>query len=187
MQQPAGARGRGFPLRRALLLVAAGFTSVASAEESFGASPVALSAAPVSFFIDRRLPAEFRPSVEEARRRLSDSRCADVLTDFEDVSGRRLDLKVADLHHTAVSYLSMVLFYDGRPTLECGFKNTLAWTNTGSRAVHVCSNQFLAQQRWNIGYSANTLIHEMMHTLGLGETPPDPRVITARVADRGGQ
>jgi len=26
-----------------------------------------------------------------------------------------------------------------------------------------------------------------MHTLGLGETPPDPRVITARVAERCGQ
>jgi len=187
MQQPAGARGRGFPLRRALLFVVAAFTSIASAEESGGVTPFGLSAAPVSFFIDRRLPPEFRPSVEEARRRLSDSRCADVLTDFEDVGGRRLDLKVADLHLTAAAYLSYVLFYDGRPTAECGFKSTLAWTTTGSRAVHICSNQFLAQQRWNVGYTANTLIHEMLHTLGLGENPPDPRVITTRVADRCGQ
>ncbi len=187
MQQPAGARGRGFPLRRALLFVAAAFTSVASAEESGGVSPVGLSAAPVSFFIDRRLPAEFRPSVEEARRRLSDSRCADVLTDFEDVGGRRLDLKVADLHHTAAAYLSYGPLLRRPADAECGFKSTLAWTNTGSRAVHVCSNQFLAQQRWNVGYTANTLIHEMLHTLGLGETPPDPRVITTRVADRCGQ
>lgn len=187
MQQPAGARGRTFPLRRVLLVAAAALAGIASAEERSGVGPVALSAAPVSFFIDRRLPPEFRPSVEEARRRLLDSRCSDVLADFEDVDGRRLDLKVGDLNLTAASYLSFVLFYDGRPTAECGFKSTLAWTTTGSRAVHVCYNQFLDQQRWNVGYTANTLIHEMLHTLGLGETPPDPRVITARVAERCGK
>ncbi len=182
MQQPA--RERVAARRWALLLLAA-FATPASAEES-GAAPVALAAAPVSFFIHRRLPPEFRSSVDEARRRLLDSRCAEVLTDFEDLDGRRLDLKVADLHHTAASYLSLVLFYDGRPTAECGFSKTLAWTNTGSRAVHVCANQFLAAQRRNVGFTANTLIHEMLHTLGLGETPPAPRVITARVADRCG-
>ena len=184
MQQPGRTR---VAARRWALVVLAVFAppALAEAEES-GGGPVALTTVPVSFFIDRRLPAQFRPSVEEARRRLLDSRCADVLTDFEDESGRRLDLKVADLHHTAASYLSLVLFYDGRPTAECGFNATLAWTTTGSRAVHVCANQFISEQRRNVGYTANTLIHEMLHTLGLGETPPDPRVITARVADRCG-
>ncbi len=109
-----------------------------------------------------------------------------MLADFEDQEGRRLDLKLADLNHTAASYLSLVLFYDGRPTAGCGAKSVLAWTNTGSRAVHVCANQFLVEQWKHPGYSANTLIHEMLHTLGLGETPPDPRVITARVAARCG-
>jgi len=90
------------------------------------------------------------------------------------------------LGHTAASYLSLVLFYDGRPTAPCGSRSTLAWTNIGSRAVHVCWDQFLAQQRWNAGLTANTIIHEALHTLGLGETPPDPRVITAKVAERCG-
>jgi hypothetical protein len=188
MQQPARER---VAARRFLLLLAAIATiavpALVFAEERSGVSPVGLTAAPVTFFIDRRLPAHFRPSVDEARRRLLDSRCADVLTDFEDLGGRRLDLKVADMNHTAASYLSLVLFYDGRPTAECGYKNILAWTTTGSRAVQICANQFLAEQRRNVGFTANTLIHEMLHTLGLGETPPDPRVITARVADRCGQ
>jgi hypothetical protein len=182
MQQPARER---VTARRWALLLLAVLAAPASAEES-GASPVALTAAPVSFFIHRRLPPEFRNSVDEARRRLLDSRCSDVLSDFEDLEGRRLDLKVADLHHTAASYLSLVLFYDGRPTAECGFSKNLAWTNTGSRAVQICTNQFLAEQRRSMGYTANTLIHEMLHTLGLGETPPAPRVITARVAARCG-
>ena len=172
------------PLSVAMLLAALAWP--ATAAENAGPAPVGLTAAPVTFFIHRRLPAEFRSSVDEARRRLLDSRCADVLTDFEDLDGRRLDLKVADLHQTAASYLSLVLFYDGRPTEECGFSKNLAWTSPGSRAVQVCTNQFLAEQRRNVGYTANTLIHEMLHTLGLGETPPAPRVITARVADRCG-
>jgi hypothetical protein len=185
MRQPAEGRVR-IAARRFALLVAVALAPQALAAESGGIAPVALEAVPVSFFIDRRLPGEFRPSVEEARRRLSDSRCAEVLTDFEDLQGRRLDLKLADLRHTAASYLSLVLFYDGRPTAECGFSKNLAWTNTGSRAVHVCTNQFLAEQRRNVGYTANTLIHEMLHTLGLGETPPAPRVITAQIAERCG-
>ncbi len=188
MRQRTGERVAAMRWAVPAALFAAAFarTVPASAAEIGGVAPVGLTAAPVSFFIDRRLPDKFRPSVEEARRRLSDSRCADVLTDFEDLEGRRLDLKLADLHHTAASYLSLVLFYDGRPTKECGPQSVLAWTNTGSRAVHVCANQFLAEQRRHPGYTANTLIHEMLHTLGLGETPPDPRVITARVAARCG-
>ena len=170
-------------------VVAVALAGSASAAENESASlsiqPAAFPVA-LSFFIDRRLPADFRPSLEEARRRLSDSRCADVLTDFTDLQGRRLDRNVEALGHTAASYLSLVLFYDGRPTAACGSRSTLAWTNTGSRAVHVCWDQFLAQQRWNAGLTANTIIHEALHTLGLGETPPDPRVITARVAERCG-
>ena len=188
MEQPGrkerrAARRRWSPV--AALLLAA-LAAPAPAEENAGTAPVGLTVAPVTFFIHRRLPAEFRSSLDEARRRLLDSRCAEVLSDFEDLSGRRLDLKVADLHHTAASYLSLVLFYDGRPTAECGFSKNLAWTNTGSRAVHICANQFLTEQRRSLGFTANTLIHEMLHTLGLGETPPAPRVITARVAERCG-
>ena len=187
MEQPGRSEKRVAARRWArFALVAALAAAPASAEETGGTTPVGLTAAPVTFFIHRRLPAEFRSSVDEARRRLLDSRSDDVLTDFEDRDGRRLDLKVADLHQTAASYLSFVLFYDGRPTEECGFSKNLAWTNPGSRAVQVCTNQFLAEQRRNVGYTANTLIHEMLHTLGLGETPPAPRVITARVAERCG-
>jgi hypothetical protein len=184
MEQP-GRMGRRAAARRwALFAVVAALAAPATsarAEERGGTAPVGLTAAPVSFFIHRRLPAEFRSSVDEARRRLLDSRCAEVLTDFEDVQGRRLDLKVADLHHTAASYLSLVLFYDGRPTEGCEFSKILAWTNTGSRAVHVCANQFLSEQRRSLGFTANTLIHEMLHTLGLGENPPASQEITARV------
>lgn len=183
MERPP--RRRVAALRWALVAAGALARAAASASES-EAMPLAIQPVALTFFVDRRLPADFRPSLEEARRRLSDSRCADVLADFTDLQGRRLDRNVEALGHTAASYLSLVLFYDGRPTAPCGSRSTLAWTNIGSRAVHVCWDQFLAQQRWNSGLTANTLIHEALHTLGLGETPPDPRVITAKVAERCG-
>jgi hypothetical protein len=168
------------------LALAGALAGSAAIAENAAATPASIQPMTISFFIDRRLPPDVRPSLDEARRRLSDSRCADVLKDFEDLEGRRLDGKVAALGLTAASYLSLVLFYDGRATAPCGFRSTLAWTNTGSRAVHVCWSQFLVQQRWNVGYTANTLIHETLHTLGLGETPPDPHEITWKVAERCG-
>jgi hypothetical protein len=62
----------------------------------------------------------------------------------------------------------------------------LAWTSPGSRAVLVCSRQFATWQRANVGYTANIVIHEALHTLGLGERPPTPAQITARVTERCG-
>lgn len=63
----------------------------------------------------------------------------------------------------------------------------LAWTNPGSRAVQICWNQFGARQRFDSGYTASIIIHDALHTLGLGEGPPDNREITARVAARCGR
>ncbi len=159
----------------------------ALAETSNNASPVATTPMAISFFIDRRLPAELRASLDGAFLKLSDSRCQEVLTDFNDGDGRRLDENLATLGHSPTSYLGLVLFYDGRATKACADRDVLAWTKPGSRAVQICWSQFEAQQRWDAGYTANIIIHEALHTLGLGEGPPDNREITARVAARCGR
>jgi hypothetical protein len=148
--------------------------------------PMTLQPMTVSFFIDRKLPKQMRPSIEEAFRRVSDSRCQAILNDFRDPKGRTLELNLAATGQGLPAYLGWVIFYDGRSTRPCEDRRTLAWTNPGSRAVLVCWDQFAINQRTNLGYTANTIIHETLHTLGLGETPPDPREITARVAQRCG-
>lgn len=139
------------------------------------------------FFIDRKLPGEIRASLEEARRKLSDSRCAEILTDYSDGSGARLDQNLRSTGETLSNYLGFVLFYDGAATSTCGRSDVLAWTAPGSRAVHLCSAQFLKHQRAGVGYTADIVIHEMLHTLGLTENPPDAREITTRVISRCGQ
>jgi hypothetical protein len=150
-------------------------------------APGATAPMAISFFIDRRLPAELRVSLDAALRKLSDSRCQEVLTDFSDVEGRRLDANLAAIGHSPPSYLGLVLFYDGRATQNCASRDVLAWTNPGSRAVQICWNQFAAQQRFDMGYTANIIIHEALHTLGLREGPLNNREITAQVVARCGR
>ena len=155
------------------------------AETSVG--PIGLPPLMIPFSIEPNLGHSIQPSLEEAVRRLSDSRCQDVLTDFTDAAGHRLDrnLESSGLH--LPQYLGYVVFFDGQGTHPCDDRGILAWTTPGSRAVRICGGQFIAAQRVNAGYTADILIHETLHTLGLGEGPPDSRQITAQVVARCGR
>ena len=141
----------------------------------------------IPFFVDGKLGNGMQEALEEAARRLSDSRCQEVLTDFSDGSGRRLDENLRSIGQSLPSYLGLVLFYDGSKSDACESERVLAWTSPGSRVVHVCWNQFSYWQRANLGYTANIVIHETLHTLGLRESPPSPGSITQRVIERCGR
>jgi hypothetical protein len=79
-----------------------------------------------------------------------------------------------------------VWFVDGSEARPCLKSDALAaFTEPGSKVVHVCAATFarLAHQ----STAAEVLvIHELLHTLGLGENPPSSREITARVTARCG-
>ena len=140
----------------------------------------------IPFFVDHKLGDGIRLSLEEAARRLTDERCQAVLADFLDGAGHRLNENLASLGQSMPGYLGLVLFYDGSRTPACEAERVMAWTHPGSRAVHVCES-FFRWQRSDPGYAANIVIHEALHTLGLGERPPAPGAITARVAERCGR
>jgi hypothetical protein len=159
----------------------------ASFAETSLAAPGGVAPIVPIFSIDRRLRYDLRPVLEEAARKLSDSRCQAILEDFSDPSGRRLDENLTVTGQAMPGYLGWVVFYDGLATGPCADRQVLAWTNPGSRAVSVCGDQFAAMARGRIGDAANLLIHETLHTLGLGEGPPDSREITARVQSRCGR
>ena len=142
--------------------------------------------AEVPFFIDRRLPRALQPSLDEAFRRLSDSRCAEIFTDFTDCAGRRLDLNLADTGASAPSYLGLVLFYDGRSTEPCRNSQVLAWTNPGSRGVLICWEQFSARQR-GASVSPRTRSSTRRSTRWDSARRLRPRVITDQVALRCGR
>lgn len=157
-----------------------------SAETSLTA-PAGIPPIVPAFSIDRRLLHDLTPALEEAARKLSDSRCQEILEDFSDSAGHPLEQNLAATGQAMPGYLGWVLFYDGAASAPCADRQILAWTNPGSRAVHVCGEQFATMARGRTGDAANILIHEALHTLGLGEGPPDAREITARVQSRCGR
>ena len=52
--------------------------------------------------------------------------------------------------------------------------------------VFVCGDQFVRGWRVDRWHAEVVVIHEALHTLGLGENPPSSRDITARVRERCG-
>ena len=172
----------------ALVVLAAAAPALLRAADATESLPPPPGAIPtLSFFVDRKLGDALESSLTEAARRLSDSRCQELLGDYADGAGRPHGENLRAIGQSMPGYLTLVLFYDGSGTEPCEAERVMAWTSPGSRAVHVCALQFSRWQRTNPGYAANILIHEALHTLGLREGPPAPGAITKRVAERCGQ
>jgi hypothetical protein len=168
------------------VVIVAAFAAAAAPAETRSLLEPAASVLAIPFFVDRKLDGGIRIALEEAARRLTDERCQAVLGDFRDGAGRRLDENLAALGQRMPAYLGLVLFYDGSGTEPCESERVLAWTHPGTRAVRVCES-FFRWQRAEPGYAANIVIHEALHTLGLGERPPLPGAITAKVIERCGR
>jgi hypothetical protein len=129
---------------------------------------------------------EVRMALGGAARRLGRPACARVFADFADASGRPLQDRLDTLGLTGADYLALVFFAEGLDRGRCQEDHVLATAVPGSRVVSVCARFARAYQhdpRW----AELTLIHEALHTLGLGEDPPSTFAISARVADRCGR
>ena len=57
----------------------------------------------------------------------------------------------------------------------------LAFTTRNSRVVYLCGRVFERAERRDPRELQVTIIHEMLHSLGLGENPPSPRDINFRI------
>lgn len=124
-----------------------------------------------------------RSAVRGASRRLSDPSCAAVLDEFRDREGRTLRARLGELDVDASAYARMVLFYDGGSSAPCRRPRTYAFTAPGSRVVRACpALGWLAASAPE--QAEAVVIHEVLHTLGLGENPPRSDEITARVERR---
>jgi len=118
--------------------------------------------------------------LEGAARRVEASGCTAVFTTFTDRSGRPLAEALAASGGSASGYLDAILFYDGKHDERCGQKWILAVTMPGIRLVKICP-AFHAMSRSDPEQAEAILIHEALHTLGLGENPPSSREITEQV------
>ena len=146
-----------------------------------GARAVAPSAVRMS---DPFTASAVRGALQGATRRLDRPDCQKVFGDFADAHGRRLEENLAALGDSGRSYMGRLLFYEGTSQPLCHKRNALAITQPGSRVVLVCGPAFTHWYRRDRFLAEAVLIHEALHTLGLGENPPSSQEITKRVLER---
>ena len=122
---------------------------------------------------------------------LDEGECGKLLTDFKDRGGRTLESKLQPLGVSPAEYLLQISFLDGSRLPACRTPSVIMATTPGVPRVFVCPagggrlNSRLSRMEFeSASEAAAMVIHEMLHTLGLGENPPSTFEITARVRDR---
>ncbi len=133
---------------------------------------------------DRFLAAEVRQSLAGASDWLREDACQVLLSQFKDQRGRPLHERLRDLEQDAPGYLGLLIFVEESPSVQCRKGETLAFTTPGSRVVYVCGERFQRVSRTAPWRGRGVLIHEALHTLGLGENPPSTQFITETVLYR---
>jgi hypothetical protein len=126
-----------------------------------------------------------------AAARLDNAECRTLLSEFKDRHGRTLEENLEPFGVSASQYLLDLSFVDGSPLPACKSPAVAMAVNPGLPRVFVCplgpgrTNSRLSRIEFSSGSLAEAMvIHEMLHTLGLGENPPTTYEITARVRER---
>jgi hypothetical protein len=125
-------------------------------------------------------------AIEGARQRLADSECQKVFADFEDRHGNSLLANLMATGKSADGYLDLIWFIDASNAAPCHRNGLLvAYTSPGLRVVYVCGSIFVHPiLRPDPRHAELLIIHELLHSLGLGENPPTSDQITKQVARR---
>jgi hypothetical protein len=119
-------------------------------------------------------------ALDDAWQLLAERDCSALLAGFSDASGRPLEEHLGSLSVDPQTYLTMVVFIDGSREVACG-EGGFAFTAPGSRVVRLCVDVLKRTWQQSPRYTAASFIHEILHTLGLGENPPSSKDITQRV------
>ncbi len=120
-------------------------------------------------------------ALEGASRWLARPKCQTLFLEFKDERNLPLTARLGELDTDPEGYLRMVLFLDGAQSATCGRHGVLAFTAQGSRVVYLCGRDFERASRRDVAEVQATVIHELLHSLGLGENPPPARAITHRI------
>ena len=141
---------------------------------------------PIRGWQDPKLLVAFNDALEIASRKLESAECQQLFLDFQDRQGRKLDETLNRTGRTGGQYLEWLIFYNGAHESDCAHSLVAASTIPGSRRVLICPGRFLQIYQDGPGYAAAVVIHEELHSLGLGENPPSSLQITERVLHRCG-
>jgi hypothetical protein len=153
-----------------------------------GAATAEDAAAPGIFNVrieDGRAAEAVRRAVAGAYERLQRPSCQALLRRFRDAAGRPLHENLDATGQSSERYLATyVFFYEGYRLPTCRSrrnKKGLAVTWPGHRSVFICTTRFTDMAHRNPREAEAIVIHEMLHTLGLGENPPSSDEITEAV------
>jgi hypothetical protein len=125
-----------------------------------------------------------RRAIVGARLRLERPECRRLFAEFADANGRPLQQNLDALGQTGVGYLGLIVFADASDSKRCMAGGVFAFTTPGSRVVYVCGAHLKEAADQNAARAEAVVIHEALHSLGLGENPPSSEEITARVLAR---
>jgi hypothetical protein len=122
-----------------------------------------------------------------AVKRLESEECRKVFSDFTDDRGRTLRQNLEEWTASPAEYIGLIPFVDGSSQALCRDTKTALVATPGVRRVFVCRT-FAQFQLRQPRVAESMLIHEVLHTLGLGEAPqkgaPTSIEITQRVEAR---
>jgi hypothetical protein len=155
------------------------------------ASAILLAAAAANAAAPLTLTGWDARAVETARtgalQRLESEECRKVFTDFADAQGRTLQQNLEEWTASPAEYIGLIPFVDGSSQALCRKTKTALVASPGVRRVFVCKT-FAEVQLRQPGVAESMVIHEILHTLGLGEAPqpgaPTSIEITQRVEAR---
>jgi hypothetical protein len=125
-------------------------------------------------------------AIAGAKQLLADPECQQVFADFQDASGNSLLANLSATGQSPAEYLDGIWFIDASRALPCQRGDLLvAYTSPGHRVVYVCGSRFVHPIfRLDQRLAELLIIHELLHSLGLGENPPTSSQITKQVARR---
>jgi hypothetical protein len=121
--------------------------------------------------------------LDRASALLAEPGCGSVLTDFHDQHGRPLTDHLVTLDVDIRTYVTLIVFIDDSRHPHCA-SGAVAFTEPGGRVVRLCVDRLKEAWARDRTFTLAVVIHELLHTLGLGENPPSSSEITKRVLAR---
>ena len=122
-----------------------------------------------------------RNALEGAARRLEQPGCEALVDLFVDAEGRPLRASLEKAGLSGADYLTLLIFYDGSRHSLCRRGGVFAAADVGGRIVWICPEPFVRLAWSDPGAADMVVIHEALHSLGLGENPPSSDEINSRV------
>ena len=120
-------------------------------------------------------------SLEGASNWLRDVRCQGIFSEFRDLDEGPLVDRLTGLGVGGSAFLRMLFFHEGTDTRQCQSGRIEAFTSAGSRVIFICGREFERLWQANNLRARAIVIHEALHSLGLGENPPSSQEITRSV------